>query len=136
MLEGAIPTEIIFITGYVKITLWNERETIVIYDDHNAFQSTGYDYLKDALITTGTFDPIQNMVMTHSGGSSTKPVNASDLGIGQCKFDAVWGVNESYTDISNFNLRASGSNYSNLTTSLFDKTETYSMTVEWTITFA
>lgn len=133
MLEGVIPTDLISITGHVKITLWNEDSTIVVYDDRNAFQSAGYNYLKNALITTGTLDPVQNMIMTHSGGSSTKSVNISDLGIGQCKFSAVWGIDESYSNVSAFVLRASSSNYSLLSVAPFEKLETYALTVEWAI---
>lgn len=135
MLEGVIPTDTISVKGNVKITLWNKQNTIVI-NDHNAIQSNGYNYLKDALITSGTFDPIANMVMAHSGGNSTKPVNISDLGIKECKFDAVWGVGEAFTSVSSFSLISSTLTYSILSVAPFSKSNTYSMTVEWTIFFS
>lgn len=136
MYKGAISADI-SIRGSVKITKYNAKETILIYEENNAFQSTGYNYLKNALITSGNFDPISDMIMRYNSGANenTVSVSAQDVGVGVCKFEAVWGTGTEYANIDRFSLLAS-SVYSIINVTDFTKEDTYSLTIEWTVTFS
>lgn len=110
---------------------------MLVYEGDNAFQSTGYNYLKNALITSGNFDPVSDMIMRYNSGAneSTVSVSIQDVGVSVCKFEAVWSTGTEYANIDRFSLLAS-SVYSIINVTDFTKEDTYSLTIEWTITFA
>lgn len=128
----------IAIQSHVKVILSFNGLDEIIYDGSNTFMTIGYNYLKNTLITSGSFDPIQDMQLHHDGGISTESVNISDLGTGKCGFSASWGsgIGTALSGIFKFALRATSSNYTEVYVPTINKGDDYMLTVEWTITFA
>lgn len=128
--------DIVSVDGNVRIYLHNERDTIDVFIGHNAFQSAGYNYVRNALTGSGSFVPVDEMVMTHGAGTSTVTPNNVNLGTGVCKFEGIWPDSPELTTITRFELVANSTTYSRLNVAEFDKLDDYTLTVEWTVSFS
>ncbi len=128
--------DVVSVYGNVRVYLHNEHDTIDVFIGHNAFLSAGYNYVRNALTGAGTFDPVDEMVITHESGTSTVTPNNVNLGVGIAKFEGVWSDAGALTTITKIELFANGTNYSRINVAPFNKVDGYTLTVEWTVSFS
>lgn len=128
--------DVLHIHTNVRVYLHNKNSIIEVFEGHNTFQTNGYNYIRNALTSGGSFVPIDEMSLIHSGGTSTVNTSNTTPGVGVAKFTAEWPDSPALTTITRFLLIASSTEYSRLDIADFNKYEGYTLTVEWTISFS
>lgn len=117
------------ILGQVQISIGD----FILVIKENTFQELAKNYLRDALINTGSFIPINWMVAQHDAGSTTVSVSKTTLGVGECRIDASFPVTLEMKNIDEIDLLSSSGIYSKVYVPNFTKKAGEDFNVIWTI---
>ncbi len=99
----------------------------------NTFQDLARNYLRDALINTGSLIPISSMVAYYSTGSATISVSKSAIGTGQCRIEGSFPLSLEMKNIYELDLLSSSGVYSKVSIPHYTKKTNDDFIVIWKI---
>lgn len=99
----------------------------------NTFQDLARNYLRDALINTGSFIPISSMAAYYSTGSTTISVSKSAIGTGQCRIEGSFPLSLEMKNIYELDLLSSSGVYSKVSIPHYTKKANDDFIVIWKI---
>ena len=99
----------------------------------NTFQDLARNYLRNALINTGSFIPISSMAAYYSTGSTTISVSKSAIGTGQCRIEGSFPLSLEMKNIYELDLLSSSGVYSKVSIPHYTKKANDDFIVVWKI---
>lgn len=122
----------------MKDKLEIKGEVEIYLGDHsfifeNTFQDLARNYLRNALINTGSFIPISSMAAYYSSGSTTISVSKSAIGTGQCRIEGSFPLSLEMKNIYELDLLSSSGVYSKVSIPYYTKKANDDFIVIWKI---
>jgi len=99
----------------------------------NTFQDLARNYLRNALINTGSFIPISSIAAYYSTGSTTISVSKSAIGTGQCRIEGSFPLSLEMKNIYELDLLSSSGVYSKVSIPHYTKKANDDFIVVWKI---
>jgi len=96
----------------------------------NTFQTTGLNYLRNALTDSGSFSPVDAIELYYGTGTNSDTPTISKTANGKARFYSTWSSGTEYLNITELRLKSGSDVYSRIPCH-FSKESEYRLEIVW-----